>query len=170
MSTSVNRQTKTVLHRHRRSLIRYFCRALRHTPAEFGVALDEHGGIEFDALLYAARRFQPASIVITREQIERMIAGPHHDRLEHSQGRIRARYGHSVSGVTTGVPGIPPNPLFHGTPAAWVTEIVTYGPRPRGRDLVQLTRTSITRFESQAKGQGSCCPGCRCRQSTWSRS
>jgi putative RNA 2'-phosphotransferase len=70
-------------------------------PAEFGLALDECGWTEFEALLCAARRFHPSSIAIPREHIEGMIAGPHRDRLELSEGRVRARYGHSVVGITT---------------------------------------------------------------------
>lgn len=121
------------------SLTRFLCRALRHTPNQFGLTLDANGWTELDPLIVVARRCRPEWALLDRRCLEQLIAASHHDRLEISEGRIRALYGHSVPNVQTGTPGIPPNPLFHGTKACWLREILSYGLRPMGRTFVHLT-------------------------------
>ncbi|MBX7167088.1 MAG: RNA 2'-phosphotransferase [Pirellulales bacterium] len=125
--------------RSERSLIRFLCQALRHTPWQFGIVLDAHGWSDLDKLIFAVQRCRSEWALMTRQQVEHMIACRHRDRLEISEGRIRALYGHSVPDVQTATRGIPPNPLFHGTKACWLNEILTYGLRPMERQLVHLT-------------------------------
>lgn len=121
------------------SLTRFICRALRHTPSQFGLTLDANGWTELDPLIEVARRCRPEWVLLDRQCLEQLIAARHHDRLEISGGRIRAVYGHSVPNVHTGTPGIPPNPLFHGTKTCWLREIFSYGLRPMDRTFVHLT-------------------------------
>jgi putative RNA 2'-phosphotransferase len=61
------------------------------------------------------------------------------ERFEISAGRARARYGHSIDGVSPGVLTDPPPLLFHTTRAAFFTTIRSEGISSRGRRYAHLT-------------------------------
>jgi putative RNA 2'-phosphotransferase len=112
--------------------------ALRHAPAEFGLALDAAGWVAVDELLLAVRVNRPVCARLTAVQLAALLA---HDpgRFELCDGRVRARYGHSTPRTSLGAPAAPPDVLFHGLPLATLAAVMRDGLRPMGRTHVHLT-------------------------------
>ena len=105
--------------------------ALRHSPGRFGLTLDESGWTSLDALAAALR--------VTVAEVEAAVALPGKRRYEIEDGRVRARYGHSVAERVTHPPATPPETLFHGTSADAVPAILREGLRPMSRQYVHLS-------------------------------
>jgi putative RNA 2'-phosphotransferase len=123
---------------------KYLSRHLRHQPDRIGLALDENGWVEIDALLAAAavHRFP-----FTRAELDHVVAVNDKQRFAVDGGRIRAQQGHSV-GVDLGLPpATPPAYLYHGTVAAHLAAIRAEGLRPMNRHAVHLSadRETATR-------------------------
>lgn len=120
-------------------LSRTVSRILRHEPARYGLALDEEGWIDIDALLDALRAENARWQAMERADLVRMVAQSSKRRHEIVDNRIRALYGHSVPGRVVQAEAVPPELLFHGTsPAAWKT-IAVEGLRSMGRQYVHLS-------------------------------
>jgi putative RNA 2'-phosphotransferase len=109
---------------------------LRHRPDVVGIRLDEAGWVDIDTLLAAlARNGRP----ISRELLDRVVAGTDKRRLEVRGGRIRAAQGHTIP-VDLQLESLPPPPvLYHGTVARFLASIRTRGLRPGGRHHVHLS-------------------------------
>ena len=107
--------------------------ALRHEPWLYELELDEEGWTPVEELL--------AALGVSRERLENVVADNPKQRFELSGDRIRARYGHSVPGRVTRLPGMPPATLFHGTAASALERIRREGLRPMRRQYVHLSVT-----------------------------
>lgn len=105
--------------------------ALRHTPKRFGLTLDEAGWTSLDDLANALR--------VPVSEVEAAVALPGKKRYEIEDGRIRARYGHSVPERVEHPVAVPPQTLFHGTTADTVAAILRDGLRPMKRQYVHLS-------------------------------
>lgn len=118
------------------SLLSY---ALRHHPDDFGATLDAAGWTDFEPLLERMRSRLPQFRSLNVEKVVHLVRHRWSERFEVVEGRIRARYGHSLSGITVGEDRVPPERLFHGTTQEAWQRIQHDGLRPLGRYLVHLT-------------------------------
>lgn len=109
---------------------------LRHDPGSAGVTLDPAGWTDVDGLLAALARTGPA---VTREDLERVVAGSDKQRFALDGDRVRAQQGHSVPVDLGLAPTEPPEVLFHGTVARPLPAILAGGLRPQGRHHVHLS-------------------------------
>ncbi len=99
---------------------------LRHEPGLIGIALDDAGWTDVDALLAAcARHGQP----VTRAELDELVAASDKQRFAFSpDGRqIRANQGHSVEVDLALEPITPPAVLLHGTVDKFLAAIRAQG-------------------------------------------
>jgi putative RNA 2'-phosphotransferase len=111
-------------------------RALRHDPARVGLELDAEGWTSLDALCRGLR--------VSRADVEDVVAHGSKQRYELADGRIRARYGHSLPGHVEMPPAEPPSSLFHGTSASVVDAILRDGLNAGARQYVHLSPNADT--------------------------
>lgn len=104
--------------------------ALRHAPAEFGLELDDDGWVAVASLAKA--------LDTGIEELAEMVASSPKNRYEMRDGRIRARYGHSVPQRIRREPIVPPPTLYHGTSPEAVEAILRDGLQPKARQYVHL--------------------------------
>lgn len=83
-------------------LSRAVSHALRHEPWTYGLELDAGGWASVDHLISALREKAGDWERVDSAALEQMIANATRRRHEFDRGRIRALYGHSVSGVALG--------------------------------------------------------------------
>ncbi len=120
-------------------LVRVLAFALRHHPLRFGVGLDDDGFADLDDLVVGIRFSHYDWATVNREQVEDAIRGTDAGRFETRDGRVRARYGHSIPLGSPGERRSPPEFLLHGTPAGTVATVLATGLRPMNRAFVHLT-------------------------------
>jgi putative RNA 2'-phosphotransferase len=123
---------------------KYLSKHLRHQPGRIGLALDEGGWVEIDALLAAAAAH---GFRISRDELDHVVATNDKKRFAIAGTRIRASQGHSVD-VDLGLPpATPPAFLFHGTVVRNLDAIRAEGLRPMNRHDVHLSpdRETATR-------------------------
>jgi len=111
---------------------------LRHAPWEYELEPDQEGWVALEHLLEGLRR-EPEFAQVSRADIDRMIANSSKVRHQLEGDRIRAIYGHSIPGKVTRQIGTPPEELFHGTIARYVSAIKQEGLRPMSRQYVHLS-------------------------------
>ncbi|MBL7497963.1 RNA 2'-phosphotransferase [Frankia sp. CNm7] len=120
-------------------LSRAVSHALRHEPWLYELELDDEGWTPVDQLIAALREKGGRWTSVDRVSLERMLETATKPRHERDGERIRALYGHSLTGRIRRVPTTPPATLFHGTaPESWTT-IRTDGLLPMGRQYVHLS-------------------------------
>jgi len=120
-------------------LSRFLAYVLRHHPEEVGLALDERGAADVDALLAAARS-RPGLTGTTRDGLLALVTDHAAHRFElTADGRIRARYGHSLAQPIRYDPADPPAQLFYGTDATAAEQALIVGLFPAGRQYVHLS-------------------------------
>ncbi len=120
-------------------IVRMLAFALRHQPLRYGVALDDAGFAHLADLVVGIRFSHYDWATLDREQVEDAIRGTDPGRFEIRDGRVRARYGHSVRLGSPGEVRIPPEFLLHGTSAETVTALLATGLLPMNRAFVHLT-------------------------------
>ncbi|MDR7523589.1 MAG: RNA 2'-phosphotransferase [Armatimonadota bacterium] len=120
-------------------LSRLVARVLRHRPEEFGIGLDPAGFVSLDVLAGALAKQPGWETISTSDLVALAAADPR--RYEIQDGRIRARYGHTVSVEQPGEPAVPPEWLYYGTTPAEVSRLATSGLHPTGRQHVHLSTT-----------------------------
>lgn len=126
----------------RRRLSKRLAYHLRHGPGDAGVELDRAGWVDLDALLAG---LAAAGRRVTRGQVEQVVATSDKQRFQLSgDGRIRARYGHSVPVDLDHDPAEPPARLYHGTTREALPSIRRRGLRPRSREQVHLSTDPAT--------------------------
>ncbi|MGY2004840.1 RNA 2'-phosphotransferase [Blastococcus sp. SYSU DS1024] len=109
---------------------------LRHRPDSVGITLDPAGWADVDELL--------AALHLTREQLERVVAGDDKRRYELRGDRIRASQGHSVAVDLGYADETPPDELFHGTVERFLAAVLAEGLRPGRRHAVHLSADVVT--------------------------
>ncbi len=122
-----------------RQLSRTIAFALRHRPEKFGLHPDEHGWVSIEELLAALRPRRAQWAELCEEDIWEMMAAAKKQRFEVADGKIRARYGHSIPGRIYTTPQQPPEVLYHGTPPETLDSIRQNGLQPMGRQYVHLS-------------------------------
>lgn len=125
----------------RRRLSKRLAYHLRHGPGDAGIELDRHGWVEVDELLAG---LESTGRAVTRADLRAVVEAPGKDRFELRDGRIRARYGHSVPVAPEHGTAVPPGVLYHGTVADALPAIAEEGLRPMQRRAVHLSPDAAT--------------------------
>lgn len=112
---------------------------LRHRPDEVGLTLDSGGFVGVEALAEALSTQRGWESLCADDILALAAADPR--RYELNDGRIRARYGHTVTVEHPGEAALPPEWLYLGTSAADAATLRETGLRPRDRRLVHLSTT-----------------------------
>ena len=119
-------------------LSKFLSLVLRHRPATIGLKLDEQGWISFPVLLESLAQ---TDLNTSREELLAMMAANDKQRFTYDaeQDRIRAAQGHTIA-VSLGYEAkTPPNKLYHGTVAAYLSGIKSKGLLPITRHQVHLS-------------------------------
>lgn len=117
---------------------RWMSYVLRHNPARYGLQTDRHGYVDLAAFFLIARRRYPG---IDPDKLRLLIEQGGTGRFEILEGRLRARYGHSIPVDPAGEPVAPPERLYHGTESARLETLLAEGLKPSDRRLVHLSQT-----------------------------
>lgn len=111
---------------------------LRHDPSAAGIALDPHGWARIDALL---KGMSEKGFQLSREDLVNIVETDEKQRyaIDEAGICIRANQGHSIEVNLELVPCVPPEVLYHGTPAKWADEIRRTGLKKMARQHVHLS-------------------------------
>ncbi|MDR7453449.1 MAG: RNA 2'-phosphotransferase [Armatimonadota bacterium] len=126
-------------------LSRLVALVLRHRPEEAGVRLDAGGYVELEALARGLAA-QPGWTSVSTADL-RALAAADPRRYEIQDGRMRARYGHTVAVERPGEPARPPEWLYLGVAPDALAEIAARGIRPDRRQMVHLATTPAAALE-----------------------
>jgi len=108
---------------------------LRHNPKN--LEMSENGFILLDSLVKEIqKRYSWANVAYIKD----LVAKDKKGRYEILDGKIRARYGHSIK-VKIRLPLASPKRLYHGTSKASSEKILMEGLRPMGRQKVHLSQS-----------------------------
>ena len=113
--------------------------ALRHTPWEYELELDEQGFVPIAQLLHALNESGAYEREITQADLEQSIATSEKKRHEIVADKIRALYGHTIPQIIKKEPEIPPAVLYHGTTHRVLPQILQDGLKPMQRQYVHLS-------------------------------
>lgn len=130
-----------------KDLSRAMSHALRHEPWVYELELDEEGWTSTERLLSALRKQKSKWRNVTERDFVRLMESATKQRYEMADGRIRAFYGHSVTGLLKKTPAEPPAVLYHGTSPEVVALILVEGLRPMARQFVHLSTEIVTAKE-----------------------
>ena len=121
------------------SLSKAMSKALRHRPERIGIELAPDGSVELVTLIDAlnSRGGWPRTIV--EADILHVVEHGSKERFAVEDGRIRARYGHSIPSLIAREAAQPPAMLYHGTSTHAAERIATEGLLPMGRQFVHLS-------------------------------
>ena len=128
-------------HRPLVELSKFLALILRHQPERFALQLDEEGWAslaEVMEILHGLPNFRWATRADVMEIVEQGC-GDGKRRFEVKEGRIRARYGHSLAQPIRYEPCTPPALLYHGTSPDALDGIRREGLKPMGRQYVHLS-------------------------------
>lgn len=120
----------------RAQLSKTLAHLLRHQPGVHGLRVDEKGWAPLEEVVekLRAKRFPE----LTRGDVEAAVKEDERRRFEVRQGRIRARYGHSLT-VDVGKVEEPPKTLYAAVPRKRFRESALEGLKPpKGRAYVHL--------------------------------
>lgn len=139
------REGEAALSSERRTrLSKFTSGALRHFPADVGLAPDDRGWVAWDALVAAAGdRYRWAD----EPALAAVVATDPKGRFERDGDRVRAAYGHSIDVTLEPADAPVPDVLYHGTPRRNAGAIRREGLRPMGRQTVHLSETPATARE-----------------------
>jgi putative RNA 2'-phosphotransferase len=123
---------------------RWMAYVLRHNPERYGLQPDRHGFVGLEDFLRIAQHRYPD---MTGERLHGLIASGGTARFEVAEGKVRARYGHSIPVEPLGPPVEPPPELFYGTDDARGEAALAGGLLPSDRRMLHL---SVTREDAAA--------------------
>jgi putative RNA 2'-phosphotransferase len=112
---------------------------LRHRPGEVGLTLDAGGFAPVDAVAAALATQRGWESLTSADLLALVAADPR--RYEVRDGRIRARYGHTIQVEQPGEPALPPEWLYYGAAPGALARIGTDGLRPTDRQHVHMSTT-----------------------------
>jgi len=137
-------------------LSKFLALILRHQPERFALALDGEGWAslpEVMEILQGLPNFRWAA----RADVLAVVEGGAGDgkrRFEVAEGRIRARYGHSLAQPIRYRACTPPSTLYHGTSPQALDSIRREGLRPMERQYVHLSPDPETAIRVGARHSG----------------
>ena len=121
------------------SLSKAMSKALRHQPERIGITLASDGSVALSELIDALNRRGGWPRELTEADIMQVVEHGTKQRFAVEDGRIRARYGHSVLLAIDYELATPPPVLYHGTAFSNVESILRDGLLPMGRQVVHLS-------------------------------
>lgn len=124
------------LNSEQKRLSKFLSYVLRHDPEAAGVGLEPGAWADLDDLSKAAAK---RGLVLNDTTLRTLIAQSPKPRFELRDGKVRARYGHSVAVDTELTPTPPPETLFHGTAARFLSAIRREGLTRQSRQYVHLS-------------------------------
>lgn len=110
--------------------------ALRHFPGDLGLEMDERGWVSLDDLISVIENKYAWA---KPYHVEAMFETDDKGRYEHSNGKVRARYGHSVN-VDLDFPEDGHDLLFYGTSEEEADRILEIGLKPVNQHYVHLSK------------------------------
>ncbi len=111
---------------------------LRHFPDKFGLRVDENGWAKVDDVVKVLK----SRYGVGKKQIELIAKFDRKRRFEIKDGRIRARYGHSIVVNTDWTESSDiPERLYHATSPANLGKILKEGLKPMKRREVHMCAT-----------------------------
>jgi putative RNA 2'-phosphotransferase len=120
-------------------LSRTVSHALRHQPWTYELEIDEEGWADIKLLLAVLRQEKSEWSNLNEGDLVNMIDSSPRKRHEVHNGKIRALYGHSVSGKLVKELAVPPKDLYHGTSSSAAEIISIEGLKPMNRQYVHLS-------------------------------
>lgn len=114
-------------------------KALRHQPERLGITLASDGSVALAELVSALNRRGGWPRELTEADVMQVVEHGTKQRFAVEDGRVRARYGHSVPLAISYEPAEPPAVLYHGTSETSAQSIMVEGLRPMGRQVVHLS-------------------------------
>ena len=136
------------------SLSKAMSKALRHQPERIGITLAADGSVALPELIDALNRRGGWPRELDEADIMQVVEHGTKRRFAVEDGRIRARYGHSVQLPIAYERADPPAVLYHGTSEASAEAIMTEGLRPMGRQVVHLSADVQTAWQVGARHRG----------------
>lgn len=117
---------------------RFVSGVLRHFPDRFGLNMDENGWVDFESLVRVVRRkFKWAN----RWLVKALVYSDSKGRYELKDGKIRARYGHSVNVELKDYPIAEEDVLYYGTSEEEAQRLLELGIKPVNQTYVHLSTT-----------------------------
>ncbi|PKK81205.1 MAG: RNA 2'-phosphotransferase [Thermoplasmata archaeon HGW-Thermoplasmata-2] len=113
---------------------------LRHSPERYGLALDEHGWIQGDAIIGAIQR-NPRYHWIRPYHIEAIAATDDKGRYQIEAGMIRATYGHTLEVDLSDMPDADLEFLYYPASEEEADMILENGIKPMDRKYIHLSAT-----------------------------
>lgn len=108
---------------------------LRHDSE--GLEVSKEGFVELYALVEKIKERYPW---VDEEHVEKIVREDERGRYEIVNGKIRARYGHTIE-VSIDLPLADVKKLYHGTTEETVRKILSRGLKPMERKKVHLSRS-----------------------------
>ncbi len=121
---------------HKKQISKFLSLILRHQPEKIGLTLDENGWAKVNDIL------EKSTLSFTNEELVEVVKTNDKQRfaLNDDRTKIRANQGHSLKTVDLDLkPEIPPNFLYHGTVAKFMSEIRLQGLKKMRRQHVHLS-------------------------------
>jgi putative RNA 2'-phosphotransferase len=115
-------------------------RILRHEPHKYNVNIDEYGWVQLDELVKALKKTVQKEVEVSKESVLGIIMTDPKSRFEYRNGKVRARYGHSIN-VKIEYEEVTPRILYHGTQKDKLKSILIDGLVPGNRLYVHLSPT-----------------------------
>ncbi len=109
--------------------------ALRHDPSALGLRLDKEGWADLDAVLSGLEK---AWLGIDAAVLKALVELDDKGRFELRDGKIRARYGHSIDVSISYPEDAATAMLYHGTSMDYLPAILREGVLPMRRRYVHL--------------------------------
>ena len=118
-------------------------RILRHDPGSIGIALDENGWADTNALISGMNK---AKRKVTLEDLKVVVDNNNKQRFKFNDdySKIRANQGHSVQVDVEMKEVEPPDSLYHGTATRFLDSIKANGLLPQKRLHVHLSSDKET--------------------------
>ena len=124
--------------KNRGKVSKFLSFVLRHGPYNYGLSLDKHGLADFDSVCKILKDRFPG---LEAEYIKLIIEKDPKKRFQIKEGKIRARYGHSVEVEPLGESKEVADVLYHGTSPKSLDSILKEGIKPGRRKFVHLSLT-----------------------------
>ena len=136
------------------SLSKAMSKALRHQPERLGITLAADGSVAVEELIDALNRRGGWPRTLDEHDIMQVVEHGTKQRFAVEDGRIRARYGHSLPVAVSYERAEPPAVLYHGTSPASLEHILAEGLLPMGRQVVHLSTDVPTAVQVGARHGG----------------
>ncbi|MBS3819744.1 RNA 2'-phosphotransferase [bacterium] len=122
--------------KNRTKVSKFMSLLLRHRPQNFGLTVDKYGFADFNKVFDILMKKFPG---LEKKDVYKLIENAPNQRFQIKEGKIRARYGHSIEIKPGGRSHTVPEVLYHGTsPKNWGS-IQNKGLKPGKRKFVHLS-------------------------------